>query len=95
MSAAAILDVRRLEAAYADGQVLFGVSFDIAAGEVVTLLGRNGMGKTTTIAAIMGIVRPRAGAVVFAGTETAGWPASASPGAASAWCPKVARFFPT
>ena len=74
MSAAAILDVRRLEAAYADGQVLFGVSFDIAAGEVVTLLGRNGMGKTTTIAAIMGIVRPRAGAVVFAGTEVTGWP---------------------
>ncbi len=96
MSAAAILDVRRLEAAYADGQVLFGVSFDIAAGEVVTLLGRNGMGKTTTIAAIMGIVRPRAGAVLLCRDRShrAGQ-ASASPGAASAWCPKVARFFPT
>ena len=49
MSEAPILEVRRLEAGYDESQVLFGVSFEMAAGEVVTLLGRNGMGKTTTI----------------------------------------------
>jgi branched-chain amino acid transport system ATP-binding protein len=59
MSAAAVLQVSGLEAAYDDSQVLFGVSFEMAAGEVVTLLGRNGMGKTTTISSIMGIL-PRA-----------------------------------
>jgi branched-chain amino acid transport system ATP-binding protein len=74
VSAAAVLEVRHLQAAYGDSQVLFDVSFDVGAGEVVTLLGRNGMGKTTTISAIMGIVRPRAGEVVFAGAAVTGWP---------------------
>jgi branched-chain amino acid transport system ATP-binding protein len=69
-----ILQVRDLEAAYGDSQVLFGVSFALAAGEVVTLLGRNGMGKTTTISSIMGIVPPRAGKIIFTGTEVTGWP---------------------
>jgi branched-chain amino acid transport system ATP-binding protein len=69
-----ILRVHGLEAAYGDSQVLFGVSLVMAAGEVVTLLGRNGMGKTTTISAIMGIVTPRAGEITFAGTQVAGWP---------------------
>jgi branched-chain amino acid transport system ATP-binding protein len=70
----AVLKVRSLEAAYGDSQVLFDVSFDMAAGEVVTLLGRNGMGKTTTISSIMGILAPRAGEVVFAGADVTGWP---------------------
>jgi branched-chain amino acid transport system ATP-binding protein len=74
MSAAAVLQVHGLEAAYDDSQVLFGVSFEIAAGEVVTLLGRNGMGKTTTISSIMGILPPRAGEVIVAGIEVTGWP---------------------
>jgi branched-chain amino acid transport system ATP-binding protein len=74
MSVAAVLQVRRLEAAYDDSQVLFGVSFEMAAGEVVTLLGRNGMGKTTTISSIMGILPPRAGEIIFAGSEVTGWP---------------------
>jgi len=60
-----MLEVRDLEAAYGRSQVLFGVSLDIHAGEVVTLLGRNGMGKTTTVHSIMGIVRPKAGSVSF------------------------------
>ena len=58
-----MLEVSGLEAGYSDGRVLFGVELAIRAGEVVTLLGRNGMGKTTTISAIMGIVRPLAGTV--------------------------------
>jgi branched-chain amino acid transport system ATP-binding protein len=60
-----MLEVRNLESAYGRSQVLFQVSLDIRKGEVVTLLGRNGMGKTTTVKSIMGILRPRAGTVSF------------------------------
>jgi len=60
-----MLAVAALEAAYGASQVLFGVSFRIGAGEVVTLLGRNGMGKTTTVRAMMGIMPTKAGAVTF------------------------------
>ena len=62
-----MLEVRSLEAAYGRSQVLFGISFDIGAREAVTLLGRNGMGKTTTVKSLMGILRPRAGEIRFAG----------------------------
>jgi branched-chain amino acid transport system ATP-binding protein len=62
-----MLAVDALEAAYGVSQVLFGVAFRIDPGEVVTLLGRNGMGKTTTVRAIMGIMRPKAGTVTFDG----------------------------
>ena len=60
-----MLEVRNLESAYGRSQVLFQVSLDIRKGEVVTLLGRNGMGKTTTVKSIMGIVRPKAGTISF------------------------------
>ena len=63
------LEVESLEAAYGASQVLFGVSFKVGAGEVVTLLGRNGMGKTTTVRAIMGIMPAKAGAVATTATE--------------------------
>jgi branched-chain amino acid transport system ATP-binding protein len=62
-----MLEVSGLEAGYGDGRVLFGVELAVGAGEVVTLLGRNGMGKTTTLSAIMGIVRPQGGTVRFDG----------------------------
>jgi branched-chain amino acid transport system ATP-binding protein len=60
-----MLEVRALESAYGRSQVLFKVDLDVAAGEVVTLLGRNGMGKTTTVRSIMGIVPPKAGTIRF------------------------------
>jgi len=63
-----MLEVRDLETAYGASQVLFGVSLDIRPGEIVTLLGRNGMGKTTTVRSIMGIVRPRRGSIAFEGS---------------------------
>ena len=69
-----MLCVQNLEAAYGASQVLFGVSLRINAGEVVTLLGRNGMGKTTTINAIMGIVKPAAGSIRLEDSEIAGAP---------------------
>ncbi|MEM8687704.1 MAG: ABC transporter ATP-binding protein [Pseudomonadota bacterium] len=67
-----MLKVSALESAYGASQVLFGIALEVNAGEVVTVLGRNGMGKTTTINSIMGIVTPKFGSVVFEGTEIAG-----------------------
>ena len=67
-----MLRVEALETAYGVSQVLFGVSFHIAEGEVATLLGRNGMGKTTTVLSIMGIVAARAGSISFDGRELRG-----------------------
>ena len=60
-----MLSVRGLETCYGVSQVLFGLALDVSKGEVVTLLGRNGMGKTTTMNSIMGIVRPRSGSILF------------------------------
>jgi branched-chain amino acid transport system ATP-binding protein len=62
-----MLQVSGIETCYGESQVLFGISFEVNAGEVVTLLGRNGMGKTTSIASIMGIVPVRAGEIRFDG----------------------------
>jgi len=62
-----MLELRGVDAAYGRSQVLFGVSLDIRIAEVVTLLGRNGMGKTTTVKSIVGITPPKAGSVLFEG----------------------------
>jgi branched-chain amino acid transport system ATP-binding protein len=69
-----ILAVDGLETCYGLSQVLFGVSFSIAPGEMVTLMGRNGMGKTTTVRSIMGLTPARAGRVRFGGAEICGLP---------------------
>jgi branched-chain amino acid transport system ATP-binding protein len=69
-----MLSVSKLQTAYGDSQVLFDISFEVAAGEVVTLLGRNGMGKTTTINSVMGLVRSKAGTVAFEGRPLRGLP---------------------
>lgn len=66
----AALKVENLQAWYGESHVLHGVSFDVARGEVVTLLGRNGAGKTTTLRSIMGIIGKRTGSVRFDGEET-------------------------
>jgi branched-chain amino acid transport system ATP-binding protein len=67
-----MLEVDGLETAYGRSQVLFGVSLAIAEKQIVTLLGRNGMGKTTTVHSIMGIIKPRAGKIAFRGREMFG-----------------------
>jgi branched-chain amino acid transport system ATP-binding protein len=69
MSAAPLLQALDLETCYGDAQALFGTSLSIAEGEFVTLLGRNGMGKTTTVRSIMGILAPRQGRLLFAGQD--------------------------
>jgi branched-chain amino acid transport system ATP-binding protein len=70
-----LLRVEGIEAGYGQSQVLHGISLDIAPGEMVTLMGRNGMGKTTTVRAILGLTPASAGSVRFCGTEIRGWPA--------------------
>jgi branched-chain amino acid transport system ATP-binding protein len=69
-----VLDISGIETSYGLSQVLFGVSLSIAAGEMVTLMGRNGMGKTTTVRSIMGLTPARAGSIRFGGAEIRGWP---------------------
>ncbi len=67
---APMLQVQRLNAWYGESHVLHGVDFEVAEGEVVTLLGRNGAGKTTTMKSIMGLVPKRSGSILFRGQET-------------------------
>jgi branched-chain amino acid transport system ATP-binding protein len=69
-----LLELSDVETCYGLSQVLFGVSLEIGAGEMVTLMGRNGMGKTTTVRSIMGLTPPRAGTIRFAGNEIHGLP---------------------
>jgi branched-chain amino acid transport system ATP-binding protein len=70
-----MLEVQQLNTGYGGSQVLFDVSLTIRSGEVVTLLGRNGMGKTTTINSIMGILKPNKGSILFEGRQIVGQPA--------------------
>ena len=67
-----LLDVRDLEAAYGASKALFGLSVDIRVGEVVTLIGRNGMGKSTTVKSITGLLKPVGGEIRFKGERIDG-----------------------
>ena len=69
-----LLDVRDIVSSYGLSQVLFGVSFSVGDGEVVTLMGRNGMGKTTTVRSLMGLLHPHAGEIRFRGERVDGQP---------------------
>ena len=89
-----MLQVESLETAYGLQQVLFGVSLSIAEGEVVTLLGRNGMGKTTTVRSIMGIVRPRSGSIRMADRALAGLPSYRVAQAGLGLVPEGRQVFP-
>ena len=89
-----MLEVRGLEASYGESQVLFGMDFSIGAGEVVTLLGRNGMGKTTTIRALMGILRPDRGRIMFEGLGIYGLPSHKVAQAGIGLVPEGRQIFP-
>jgi len=67
-----MLEVTGLEAGYGAAQVLFGIDFSVAAGQVVTLIGRNGMGKSTTVKSVMGLIKPTGGSVHFLGNNLTG-----------------------
>ena len=70
-----LLEVKQLQAGYGRSTVLFGVDLVVAPGEIVGLLGRNGMGKTTLVRSIAGLLRPSAGEIRFAGSAIVGQPA--------------------
>ena len=89
-----LLSCQGLEAGYGASQVLFGIHLQIAAGEVVSLLGRNGMGKSTTIKALVGALRPTAGTIHFAGQPTARLPCDAIARLGLAIVPEGRHVFP-
>ena len=88
-----VLRVHDLHAWYGESHVLYGVDFEVRAGETVTLLGRNGAGKTTTLKSIMGIVGQRRGSVRFQTRETIGLPSNAIARLGIAFCPEERGIF--
>ena len=88
-----MLEVRDLRAGYGESRVLFGVDLDVAAGQVVTLLGRNGMGKTTTVWSIMGELR-RTGSIRFEGRDIGALESFRVCQAGIALVPEGRRIFP-
>lgn len=89
-----LLEVKDLNAHYGRSHVLQGINLQIAEGEMVALLGRNGMGKSTTLKSIIGLVKPTSGSVKFAGREVAGWPAHMVARAGIGYVPEERRIFP-
>jgi branched-chain amino acid transport system ATP-binding protein len=90
-----MLEVEALQSGYGPNPVLFGVDLVIREGEVVTLLGRNGMGKTTSVKTILGLVAPRAGRVRFRDREVAGLPPEAIARLGIGLVPEGRQVFPT
>jgi branched-chain amino acid transport system ATP-binding protein len=90
-----MLAVRDLNAWYGESHVLHGVDFDVAEGEVVTLLGRNGAGKTSTLKSVIGLVSRRTGSVRFRGAETIRQTSDAIARSGIAFCPEERGIFAT
>jgi branched-chain amino acid transport system ATP-binding protein len=89
-----MLEVRDLETSYGTSQVLFGMSLEVGKGEFVTLIGRNGMGKTTTIRSIMGMVPTRGGEISFNGQPIRGAPSYKIAKAGLGLVPEGRQIFP-
>src|SRR3978361_2383714 len=89
-----LLEVDGIETCYGLSQVLFGMSLSVRAGEMVALMGRNGMGKTTTIRSIMGLTRARAGAIRFSGQDVRSLPSFRIAQLGIGLVPEGSRFFP-
>ena len=88
-----VLTVKNLEAWYGESHILHGINFDVRPGEVVTLLGRNGAGKTSTLKSIMGIIGKRTGSVSFEGTDLIRLPAEKIARLGVAFCPEERGIF--
>jgi branched-chain amino acid transport system ATP-binding protein len=88
-----LLEVNGLNSYYGDSHILFDLNLRVEAHEVVALLGRNGAGKSTTLKSLMGVVRPRSGAVVFDGADIAGRPAHTIARAGMQLVPEERRIF--
>jgi branched-chain amino acid transport system ATP-binding protein len=90
---APLLAVKGLHAWYGESHILHGVDFEVRRGEVVTLLGRNGVGKTTTMKSIMGMVGRREGSIMFEGTQTIGLASNRIARLGIAICPEERGIF--
>jgi branched-chain amino acid transport system ATP-binding protein len=90
-----LLLVEDVHSYYGDSHILHGVSFAVAPGRVLTLLGRNGAGKTTILKSIIGIVRPRTGRIVFAGGETTGQASCRIARSGIGYVPETRGIFPS
>jgi branched-chain amino acid transport system ATP-binding protein len=89
-----LLKVHDLNTFYDASHVLQGVSLNVSEGELVALLGRNGMGKSTTLKTIMGLVKPKSGSVIFSGKDIAGFPPFKAAQAGIGYVPEERRIFP-
>ncbi len=87
------LEIRDLHAWYGESHILHGVSFDVPRGQVVTLLGRNGAGRTTTLRAILGLTGARKGSIKVHGTETIDWPTHRIAHLGLGYCPEERGIF--
>lgn len=90
-----MLVIEGLEAAYGDSHVLFGIDLTVDRGEVVTLLGRNGMGKTTTVKSVFGLLKPRGGRISVDGRDLTGGHPHAVARAGLGLVPEGRQIFPT
>jgi branched-chain amino acid transport system ATP-binding protein len=88
-----VLDVKNLEAWYGESHILHGMDFEVRPGEVVTLLGRNGAGKTSTLKSVMGIIGKRTGSVAFESQETIRLPSERIARLGVAFCPEERGIF--
>ena len=93
MSETALLSVADLNAWYGESHILHGAEFEVRRGEVVTLLGRNGVGKTTTLKAVMGMVARREGSIRFDGTQIIALPSDRIARLGVAFCPEERGIF--
>jgi branched-chain amino acid transport system ATP-binding protein len=91
--AEAVLAIGNLHAWYGESHILHGVSLEVKKGEVVTLLGRNGSGRTTTLKSILGLVGRRSGSIVVEGKETVAWPTHRIAHLGIGYCPEERAIF--
>ena len=89
-----MLSVHEIDSFYGTTQALFEMSIEVNEGEIITLLGRNGMGKTTTIRSIMGLIKPRAGSIWFQDQNITDWPAFRIANAGLGLAPEGRHIFP-
>ena len=90
-----MLSLRGVDTYYGETQAVFDLSLDVGAGEIVALLGPSGAGKTTTLRSILGLTRPRRGAIEFAGRDVTRLPTHLIARAGIGWVPDDRRVFPT
>jgi branched-chain amino acid transport system ATP-binding protein len=89
-----LLDVHALNTYYGTSHVLQGISLNVNKGEIVSLMGRNGMGKSTTLKSIMGLVKPKSGSVIFNSRDITGYPPYKVARAGIGYVPEDRRIFP-